>query len=193
MKHSLPPSYFESVYNNNEDPWNYETSDYEKEKYETTITALPKQHYETALELGCSIGVLTKMLSERCAKLLSIDVNEVALRKAKERLKNSPKVEFKTLAVPKEFPNDSFDLIVMSEVGYYLSMDDLKTTREKIISSLKNRGDLILVHWLPFVPDYPLTGDEVHDLFVEPTPLLQHIHGVKKEKYRLDVYTKIMD
>ena len=47
------------------------------------------------------------------------------------------------------------------------------------------------MHWLPFVPDYPLTGDEVHQLFAEPTPSLQYMHGERKEKYRLDVYTKL--
>ncbi len=190
MKETLPESYFEFVYNNSIDPWNYETSDYEKEKYKTTIDALPKQRYNNALEIGCSIGVLTKMLSERCASLLSIDVNELALQKAKERLKNSTHVTFEKMVIPNEYPAGKFDLIVMSEVGYYLSMEDLKTAKEKIINSLEQNGDLILVHWLPFVHDYPLTGDEVHDVFAESNVSLQHNNCIKKEKYRLDLYTK---
>ncbi len=191
MKDTLPESYFESVYNNSEDPWNYENSDYEKEKYETTLMSLPKQHYKNALEIGCSIGVLTKMLSRCCASLLSIDVNDAAIQKARERLKDSQHVKFEKMAIPDEYPIGKFSLIVMSEVGYYLSMKDLKITKEKIINCLEQNGNLILVHWLPFVHDYPLTGDEVHDFFAEPNAALTHINDLRKEKYRLDVYTKI--
>ena len=190
MKQSLPESYFEFVYNNNEDPWNYETSDYEKEKYEATIEALQKPVYKKALEIGCSIGVLTKMLSERCSSLLSIDINDVALQKAKQRLKDFPNVRFEKRIVPQDYPEDKFDLVLMSEVGYYLSMEDLKLAKEKIINSLQKNGDLILVHWLPFVHDYPLTGDEVHDFFSQPHTSLQHVYAIRKEKYRLDIYTK---
>lgn len=193
MKESLPESYFDFVYGNSADPWNYETSTYEKEKYKTTITALPRQHYKNALELGCSIGVLTEMLSDKCAALLSIDVNDIALQTAQQRLYNKQHVVFKKILLPNEYPAGKFDLIVMSEIGYYLSLEDLKIAKEKIINSLQKNGDLVLVHWLPFVEDYPLTGDEVHNLFTEQNNILQHIMGNRYEKYRLDVYTKIID
>ncbi|MFC6269861.1 SAM-dependent methyltransferase [Frigoriflavimonas asaccharolytica] len=72
---TLRPDYFEKVYAANEDPWDFETSAYEAEKYAATITALPKDKYKNALEIGCSIGVLTELLAKKCEKLLSIDVS----------------------------------------------------------------------------------------------------------------------
>jgi hypothetical protein len=39
---SLPEQYFTDVYNASSDPWNFETSDYEYEKYSATVDALPK-------------------------------------------------------------------------------------------------------------------------------------------------------
>jgi len=193
MKQSLQEKYFDDVYRYSEDPWSYETSDYEKKKYAATISALPKPHYETALELGCSIGVLTNMLSKKCSALLSVDVSDLALQKAKERLKSKPHIRFEKMFLPNEYPAEKFDLVIMSEVGYYLSLEDLKIAKEKIVSSLHSNGDLILVHWLPFVHDYPLTGDEVHNFFAEKNAHLKHVYGSKEEKYRIDVYTKLID
>ena len=178
------------MYRNSEDPWNFETSAYEKAKYKATIDVLPKPDYNNALELGCSIGVLTAMLAPRCKQLLSTDINETALQKARQRLQQSPQVRFERAAIPAEYPNDTFDLVVMSEVGYYLSKEDLATAKEKIVNSLQTGGDLILVHWTPFVPDYPLTGDDVHNLFLQPDARLQHLAGKREDKYRMDVFRR---
>ncbi len=190
MKNTLPPDYFNGVYKNNEDPWNFETSAYEKAKYEATMAALPQTHYHKALEIGCSIGVLTEMLVKRCDHLLVTDISEIPLQKARQRLHSFPQVMFQKAAIPDEYPNDTFNLVMMSEVGYYLSKEDLQRTKVKIIGSLQRNSDLILVHWLPFVPDYPLTGDEVHDLFLAPVAELKHIYGKREENYRLDVLRK---
>lgn len=191
MKTTLPSNYFEDVYRNSEDPWSFETSPYEKAKYEDTIASLPKPMYENVLEIGCSIGVLTAMLAPRCKKLLATDISEAPLKKARQRLKDVPNVIFQQAAMPGDYPEDTFDLVVMSEVGYYLSKEDLAEAKEKIILSLRPQGDLILVHWTPFVPDYPLTGDEVHELFLQPDKRLQHLQGKREEKYRLDVFRKL--
>ena len=189
MKNSLPAEYFSHVYNNSNDPWSFETSPYEKAKYEATVAALPKQHYNKALELGCSIGVLTAMLAKRCSHLLSTDISDAPLQTARQRLKAEPQVIFVQAALPDEYPDGTFDLVMMSEVGYYLSKEDLEKAKEKIVDSLERGGDLMMVHWTPFVPDYPLTGDEVHDLFLHDKRL-QHLFGKREEKYRLDVMRK---
>jgi hypothetical protein len=52
---TLDASFFDAAYAWGPDPWNL-ASDYEREKYAITLKALPKQHYESALEVGCSIG-----------------------------------------------------------------------------------------------------------------------------------------
>lgn len=191
-KSSLSNKYFDDVYTNNEDPWEFETSPYEKEKYATTINALPK-HYNNAFEIGCSIGVLTQMLLIKVDKILAVDPAELALAKARLKLNNNPKVIFKQMMVPQQFPLETFDLIVLSEVGYYLNLDDLHILAKKITDHLEIGGQLIMVHWTPFVHDYPLTGNQVHDYFLslsgDEKPL-KHIAGQRKEKYRLDLLEK---
>lgn len=190
-KNSLAPEYFEDVYRASDDPWNFATSDYEARKYQATIDALPRSKYDSAFEIGCSIGVLTARLARRCAHLLSIDVSEKALARARENCADLPQVSFEKMRIPHEFPGEKFDLIVASEVGYYLSVEDWKRAQEKIIRHLKPNGNVVLVHWTHFVHDYPQTGDQVHELFAENAAgRLKHLKNLRTEDYRLDVWEK---
>lgn len=188
---TLTPEYFEKVYAENDDPWNFQTSEYEAAKYEATLAALPRKNYKNAFEIGCSIGVLTERLAEKCEKLLAVDVSEKALAQAKERCRNLPNVRFQLIQFPEEFPDGKFDLILVSEVGYYLSPSDWEKAMKKIFAQLTENGQAALVHWTPFVDDYPQTGDEVHDSFAEfAKSKLRKISEKTADKYRLDVWEK---
>ncbi|MBH8568175.1 methyltransferase domain-containing protein [Microvirga sp. STS02] len=190
---TLPPEYFDHVYQANRDPWNFETSPYEREKYATTLAALPRPRYAEVFEIGCSLGVLTAQLAPRCGHLLAVDVSEAALAQARARCANLPQVEIRQLRVPEEFPRQSFDLIMLSEVGYYWSPADLARAADLLIAGLNPGGQLLLVHWTPPVHDYPLTGDDVHEFFlartIENGPL-RHLTGQRHETYRLDLLQK---
>jgi hypothetical protein len=70
-KPSLQPDYFDAIYQRDPDPWQFATSEYEAGKYRATLAALPRKHYRNGFEVGCSIGVLTRMLAERCDDLLA--------------------------------------------------------------------------------------------------------------------------
>ncbi|MCF2489193.1 class I SAM-dependent methyltransferase [Dyadobacter sp. CY347] len=193
QKQTLPEDYFNDVYRNSNDPWNFETSEYELNKYKTTIQALTKAHYHNAFEIGCSIGVLTEMLAPKCDALLSVDAAEAPLVKARARLEGSKHVQIEKMAVPEQFPDQQFDLILMSEVGYYFAMPDLEKLMEKILAHLEKGGQLLLVHWTPEVHDYPLTGDQVHELFLAASGQskpLKHVHSHREENYRLDSFEK---
>lgn len=183
---TLKETYFENMYQRDTDPWDFEESVYENLKYRATIAAIPQIVYKNALEIGCSIGVLTKMLAPLCEKLIAMDLSITALESAQRRLSEYGQVTFLKGGIPQDFPDGEFDLVVMSEVGYYLSKADLQHTKKQIIKSLQPNGVLILVHWTHFVADYPLTGDEVHDLFLDSG--LFHRHSSCTADYRMDVY-----
>ncbi|UHG92846.1 class I SAM-dependent DNA methyltransferase [Spirosoma oryzicola] len=190
---SLPTTYFDDVYRANSDPWAFETSPYEKAKYEATVAALPNDRYENAFEIGCSIGVLSALLAQRCEKLLSVDASELPLEAARQRLAPYLNIAVRQMSIPNDFPDGHFDLIVMSEVGYYLVIDDLKRARQLMVDHLDTNGHLLLVHWTPFVHDYPLTGDQVHEHFLEIAgegKSLTHLLGQRTDKYRMDLFVK---
>lgn len=191
-KQTLQPEYFEKVYQANDDPWDFASSEYEAEKYAATLSALPRPFYENVFEIGCSIGVLTEKLAARCGKLLSVDVSERALKQAKKRCADLKNVRFEKMQIPDEFPVEKFDLILISEVGYYLSPEDWGRTCEKVFAQLNENGQVALVHWTPFVEDYPQTGDAVHDFFAEfAEGKFENLEKKLAEKYRLEVWRKI--
>lgn len=188
-KNSLPADYFETLYRHNEDPWQFGTSEYESEKYHHTLSAIPQGIYDNALEVGCSIGIFTKLIADRCKQLTAIDISPIALDKAKKRLDNQKHVAFLQAAIPDEFPDGSYDLIILSEVGYYLTLEDLFKTMQKIDRALTVDGVLVLVHWIHFVVDYPLSGDDVHETFRRLK--YKNLKADRTQNYRLDVYQKI--
>lgn len=189
---TLPPDYFDKLYSDDPDPWKFETSEYEANKYAATIAALPKQRYRSAFEIGGSIGVLTEKLAQRCDSLLSVDVSKIAQDKAIKRCENLPQVRFAIMSVPEQYPDEIFDFTLVSEVGYYLCWEDLKKVQELMLQHLEPGGHLLLVHWTLYAKDYPLSGDEVHDSFLELTPTqLRHLKGQREEQYRLDLFERV--
>jgi SAM-dependent methyltransferase len=190
---TLPSEYFDRVYQANRDPWDFETSPYERDKYAATLAALPRTYYPEAFEIGCSLGVLTVQLAPRCGHLLAVDVSKTALAQTRARCAALPQVEIRLLRVPEEFPTQQFDLILLSEVGYYWSPADLARAAAQLIAGLKPGGQLLLVHWTPPVHDYPLTGDDVHKFFLDktgPGGALRHLGGQWHKNYRLDLLEK---
>ena len=180
------PGYFEALYASDPDPWQFATSDYEREKYAATLAALPERRFARGFEIGCSIGVLTKQLAERCDDLLAVDVSEIALAQARERC---PGVSFAYMDLRSEWPEGRFDLILFSEVLYYLGIDGIQRVAQHTVKHLAPGGVVGLVNW--FGPtDGACTGDEAAELFIQASasrlsPLVQ----TRAEKYRLDVLT----
>jgi SAM-dependent methyltransferase len=157
VRQRLRPAFFDELYADHYDPWDFETSPYEAAKYAATVAAIPSTP-RRALEIGCSIGVLTEQLARRVGALLAIDVSDAALERARVR---NPTVEFEKREIPEEYPEGDFDLTVASEVLYYLDAAALDATLDRI------RGTLIAVHWRGPTERYPFTGDEIHARLTE--------------------------
>ena len=192
---TLPPEYFEDVYAANEDPWDFASSPYEAAKYARTLAALPRERYRRALEVGCSIGVLTGQLAQRTDSLLALDISEQALERARARNAGQTHIQFRRAGLPGGLPDGPFDLTVLSEVLYYLSPADLEQALDEVLARLEPGGTLLLVHWTPRVHDYPQTGDAVHEAALARVGRgLEHLHaerhGDEEQGYRLDVFQR---
>jgi cyclopropane fatty-acyl-phospholipid synthase-like methyltransferase len=185
-RQSLPPDYFEALYARDPDPWRFETSDYERAKYDATLAALPRPRFDRGFEVGCANGVLSRRLAERCGTLLAVDVAEAALARARARCAGMAHVSIQRMRMPAEWPAaQSFDLILLSEVLYYLATDDLERTAKRARAALAAGGAVLLVHYV-LPTDYPLSGDAAADQFIAAsgfTPVLQR----REAAYRLDL------
>ena len=147
----------------------------------------PLARYAAALEIGCSIGVLTAALGSRCDALLGLDVAEAALAQARQRCRDLSHIRLLRAQVPGEWPDGTFDLILLSEVVYYLDAADVARLAGRVRASLRPGGDVVLVHWTGET-HYPLTGDEAADLFIRETrDVLAVDRQVREAEYRLDV------
>ncbi|MDQ2857399.1 MAG: nodulation S family protein [Candidatus Eremiobacteraeota bacterium] len=182
---SLDEAYFDRLYATADDPWNFATSPYERDKYVATLAALGAKRFTRAFEIGCSIGVLTAMLAPRCDGLLSIDISERAIALARERCGEQANLRIEKMTFPGEFPAGNFDLVVLSEVGYYWSDGDLSLAKDRI-AKLGAGGLLQLVHFLPKVEEYVRDGDAVHAAFIDD-PRFTAVGAARREKYRIDV------
>jgi SAM-dependent methyltransferase len=153
---------FDAVHAREEDPWQYTSSWYEQRKRTLTLAALPGSSYTSGLEIGCSIGTLSVELAPRCGSFLAVDASGTALDRAARRLSHLPAAATRHLTVPNEWPDGSFDLIVVSEVGYYLSPAELAGLFDRIQGSLMPGGTLALCHWRHPISGWELDGDAVH-------------------------------
>jgi predicted TPR repeat methyltransferase len=157
--------HFDDLYAASPDPWNFETSPYEAEKYAATIAALDGRRFAHGFEVGCSIGVLTARLAAQCDRLLAVDLAAAALAAARARNRAAANVTFATATIPADWPGQAFDLIILSEVLYFLSAEEIDDTALRAHRSLAAGGVILLVNYLGRI-DEPLGGDAVAERFM---------------------------
>ncbi|MBC7799369.1 MAG: methyltransferase domain-containing protein [Gemmatimonadaceae bacterium] len=187
MEPPRTPAYFDALYARDPDPWQFATSEYERDKYAATLAALPNPRYARAFEVGCSIGVLTRQLATRCDTVLAVDVAQAALNQATERCADRPGVQVARMVVPQDWPEGSFDLFVFSEVLYYLTQADRLLTAQLTLRALRPGGAIVMVNWHG-PTDGGGTGDATaEEVIAACAPHLRPVTQQRAERYRLDV------
>ena len=187
MAKSLETGYFDALYAGDPDPWRFTTSAYEDAKYAATLAALPRARYASAVEVGCSIGVLTERLAARCDRLLATEVAQAALDAAAVRCRDRANVDFARSTLSATPPPGWFDLIMLSEVLYYFDADGVVAMVAAARAMAAPAATLMLVHWLGPTPDYPLTGEAAVAAFLAPAPWATIVHQARTPQYRIDV------
>lgn len=140
------------------DPWDY-TNDYERLKYEQTLAALPAGEISQALELACAEGHFTSLLARRVGKLLATDISPTAVARAQARCAGLDNLAFEVLDLVKEEPAGQFDLIVCSEVLYYVGdLADLSAIAAKLMRKLRPGGHILMAHGNLLVDEPDRTG-----------------------------------
>ena len=154
--------YFAGLYQRSDDPWLLRDRWYEQRKRALTLAALPDERYSRAYEPGCANGELTAKLAPRCNTLLAADLNPAAVDLARRRVAHLKHVRVEQRAMPDDWPDGEFDLIVISEVAYYLNEAQLAGLITKLEGSLAGGGTLIACHWRRPIEGWPHSGDHVH-------------------------------
>lgn len=180
---------FEALYQREDDPWAYTSSAYERDKYAATLAACGEGPFGCALELGASIGVFTALLAPRCRFLATIDAAPTAVARARRRLAGAPgaeNVEPLVGAIPRDIPRRRYDLVVASEILYYLSPPDLEATLGLIGACAEPGARVVAVHWRPPGPERPFDAEAVHARLRE-APWATAVSAASTDDYLLEV------
>lgn len=178
---------FEARYQADSDPWAYESSAYEEAKYAATLRACGPGPFTEALELGSSIGVLSERLAERCARLTTIDGAPTAVAAARSRLAGRHGVEVILGSIPEAIPSRRYDLLVASEILYYLKPGALAAMLTRLQDLSAPAARLVAVHWRPPGAERPYTAEQVHRI-LHAQPWLSPLDEASTDEYLLDVF-----
>lgn len=138
--------HFETLFASRANPWGY-TSNYEQTKYEQTLSQLPLTPRSRVLELACAEGHFTVQLASKVRSLVAVDISETALERARERCALLDNVTFRRLDLARDRIEGVFDVIVCSEVLYYLSdVAELQNVASSLAAALAPGGRLVLAH-----------------------------------------------
>lgn len=190
MTARLSDAYFDRLYAQSADPWQLGERWYEQRKHALTLACLPRPRYRHAFEPGCSVGVLSELLARRCDRVTSTDVAEPALEATRRRLTDVDLHAGVTLlrrSIDDPWPSATFDLVVISEVAYYLQPRTLRAVLDREVPRLPIGATVVAAHWRHAVEDYPLTGDAANAIIGE-TAGLYRLGGYQDADVAIDVF-----
>jgi LmbE family N-acetylglucosaminyl deacetylase/SAM-dependent methyltransferase len=180
--------FFDDLYAQRSDPWGLSERFYERRKRDLLLAGLPRRQFRRAFEPGCATGLLTVELAQRCNQVVAWDGAQRAVDQTLARIEGHALANVVTVErarIPKDWPAGEFDLIVLSEVGYYCADQSLLSTR--VDESLGSDGVLVACHWRHPAPDHPCTAEEVH------AALGQTMHRIvahREDDFLLDIWTR---
>jgi len=186
----LSDGYFDRMYTESADPWELQSRWYEQRKYAITLALLPYARYRHAFEPGCSVGVLTAQLAGRCDHVTATDVAVAALDVNHHRLVDAgcrDRVTLVRASLDEPWPATGCDLVVLSEVCYYLDPAALRAALDREVPRLTPGATVLAAHWRHPVADYPMSGDRANDI-IGATAGLHHLGGYHDADVAIDVF-----
>jgi cyclopropane fatty-acyl-phospholipid synthase-like methyltransferase len=178
-------AFFEAKYKEKPDPWDFSSNAYELRRYDAIIRAIGHRRYARAFEPGCSIGVLTERLATHCDEVYAMDFSRSASAQAQARCARLPQVGVRCAALPEGTPARDFDLLVLSEIGYYFTPQDWQRVSAALINSLTQGATVLAAHWLGHSQDHRISEDDVHEILLTHTKLRIE-HTERHPNMRLD-------
>ncbi|MFJ1656681.1 class I SAM-dependent methyltransferase [Streptomyces sp. NPDC088337] len=163
------------------DPWGHAVDSYEAFKYSKTLESVPARPYRHIVDIGCSEGVFTCLVAQSypAADVVGIDISERALMRARNRAKEvNQRITFEAIDILNQSPRGTFDLVICSELLYYLgSTNRLLLGCTKIAALLEPGGFLVLVHPWP-------ESRRLYRHFDTNTALVRHAEHIDNDSHR---------
>lgn len=155
---------FDPMFAQDADPWHFEGSWYEERKRKILLSCLPHRRYASVFEPGCAGGYLSEHLAQRADRLLVWDGSARAVEYAEDRLRDHPHCRAAQGWIPNQWPEENFDLIVLSELLYYLPEQDIKAIAQRCHANARPGVEttVLACHWLRPFHNFPMGGAIAH-------------------------------
>ncbi|MEO9239171.1 MAG: class I SAM-dependent methyltransferase [Jatrophihabitantaceae bacterium] len=181
--------YLDRLYRDDDDPWQLADGFYEKRKRDLLLASLDRTRFRSGFEPGCSIGLLSLQLAQRCDALLASDYHPRAVERARGRLAGLAGVRVQTMLLPDQWPvAHEFDLIVLSELGYFIDRPAWIRFCQQAKASLSPDGTVVACHWRHPFAERRTSTEELHSLLGEALPG-RHAVSLVDEDFLLDLWT----
>jgi SAM-dependent methyltransferase len=130
--------HFEKLYSGTaRDAWRYEQGEFTRLRFDMLAEMLPQASIGAVLEVGCAEGHFTRILALRAKQVVACDISELAIQRSKQNCLGLRNVQFIRADVRKGLPIGFFDLILCSDVLYYLSKKEAVHVLESFARSLR--------------------------------------------------------
>ena len=187
---AIAADHFDSMFAGSADPWGYDDTPYERDRFARTVSALNDRTYPRALELGCANGALTRELAPLCGELLASDASEKAVAVAREQLADLAHVTVERRSVPGEVPDGPFDLIVASDFLYYLGLTGVVALMAQLDAVAARNCRMLIASYLGET-DTRITGEMSSEIAIAHLPGWRRVHAERTDKLRIDVLDRI--
>ncbi|MGA1798393.1 bifunctional PIG-L family deacetylase/class I SAM-dependent methyltransferase [Sphingomonas sp. 4RDLI-65] len=186
---ATPAAHFDALFTRSADPWRYDDEPYERDRFRRTVAALAGRRYRSALELGCANGALTEQLAPLCDRLLATDASNAALGAARARVVDLPNVTLERRAMPHDMPRGTFDLIVASDMLYYLGLDGIVALMAAIEICATPDCRILMASYLGET-DTRVTGEMAAEIAIAHLPGWVRTHVERTDRLRIDVMAR---
>lgn len=180
-------SHFDAIYKRSPDPWDVRTSPYELGKRDAARALLGDARFEHALEAGCGEGCLAGdlLLHGQARRATGIDQAEEIVERAR---KSAPEgLRLVRGRLPDDLPEGPYDLVIFSELLYYLPERDLERLAALTRMQMVPGAAMLIVSYLGDT-ETPLDARAGADFFIALFgPELQPVSRRSAERFRIDL------
>jgi SAM-dependent methyltransferase len=182
-----PPD-FDAVYRADSDPWEVETSWYERRKLAVLLASLPREHYRRGWEPGCGPGIVSESLAARVDELVASDSSRQAIELARRRRTVPGNVRFVRSELPEVPLEGTVDLVVAAE--FLIFVPDLDASLDALWSVCRPGTQVVFLHWAHRAHDAFRSGPEMHARIFLDSPRRGAVKTITHadEDFVLDVY-----
>jgi len=187
--------FFDSLYRSSPsgDPWDFDRSRAEQRRQREVLDVLGVATFERGLEIGCATGQLTRRLAARVRELVALDTSARAIEVARRTCARSSGVELRVAHAPDDLTgaDRGFDLLVVSDVGYYFSEDALGALLEDLVDRSVPGATLLAAHWTGDSPDHVLDAATVHRVIAATLDRdWEHTSSRRLREHQVDVWSR---